>query len=255
MVRIVLVVTLLIAPLALAGCAGMPNGLGNDLAALSALGGLMGNGGGYGYGGGSYAQPYGGAAMPYPMPMDPGYGGGYGAPQPYYLPQPPPYAYNDPNNGAYPYPPQPGWQCPEHPGWHDRGDRDWYEHGDRDWHEHGFSDRGTLPPDAGPGSWSAHHGPGMAPPGSFTPGRGGMMPGNGPWAHQPGSPPWAQRPGPGPMAQPGGGPMAPNRHFMGPGVQPNFGNPRMAQPRQPAASPRMAPNDGRSFSMAPHFGR
>lgn len=116
MASIIWVIVLLTGTLALGGCAGLPYG------ALGALGSGYGggSGSGYGYGGTACSQPY--AASGIPVPVDPGYAGGY-APQagvyaqpaqPYYPPQA--YAYN--NESAY-YPPatQSGQYGPPHPPW------------------------------------------------------------------------------------------------------------------------------------------
>ncbi len=95
MSRMIGLLVLLSAILALGGCAGTPYDYG------------AGYGYGYGYGG-SCPQPYSGYP-PVPIPMDPGYAVAPPAavivpqPQPYYVPQP--YAYYD--NGATNYAPAP----------------------------------------------------------------------------------------------------------------------------------------------------
>lgn len=102
MARILGMVALLLGTLALVGCAGPYGyGLGEGLG-----GGYGGDYGSSGYGA-SCPQPYGSMPLLLPMPMDPGYAGGYAAAPPYYEPQPYPEAqpYASDYNAAEAYPP------------------------------------------------------------------------------------------------------------------------------------------------------
>jgi len=103
MASIIGLIVLFLATLTIGGCAGMPLGYGN---------GTSGYGGGYG---GGYSGGYAGGcpqgAIPFPVPMDPGYAAApppvvYAPqPQPYYTPQPYSYNYNGPTVYAPALPP------------------------------------------------------------------------------------------------------------------------------------------------------
>lgn len=128
MARIIGLLVLLLAALTLGGCAGLPYG------ALGALGAL--DGGAYGGYGGAYPQGYpSAAAMPVPVPVDPGYAAAPSgiyvpSPEPYYAPAPEPYYGTGPNYAPGAPPDVAGapyaYEGRHHPGgpWVDRRERD-----------------------------------------------------------------------------------------------------------------------------------
>ena len=118
MARIIWVVALLVATLALGGCAGLPWSLRLC---------LMAAGGGYGGGTAVTAGGYGGGlrpglragGVPIPLPMDPGYGGGYGGgllPRGNPITRPNLMAITT-GTDMYQYGPQGGYPGQQHPQW------------------------------------------------------------------------------------------------------------------------------------------
>ena len=141
MASIIGLIVLFLATLTIGGCAGMPLGYGN---------GTSGYGGGYG---GGYSGGYAGGcpqgAIPFPVPMDPGYAAApppvvYAPqPQPYYTPQPYSYNYNGPTVYAPALPP--GLAAAPLPPQADPTGRPWIHQRDRD---HGRRDGSLTPHEA-----------------------------------------------------------------------------------------------------------